>query len=273
MVLSRCMNAWANSVQWIWAFSVAAQTIVFALLVIRKHFQKLQFFTFYIFLNLCQASFLYFLFRASPAALNTQFYYLAWASEAITLVAKVFATLEILRLVLGPYQSIWGLAWRLVLGTSAAMISVVFVMYGGNVQWAILEADRGYYFVQATAIIACLLLFQHYRVPITAVYKTLLAGFCGYACVAILFNTFLKSIFSSGYGHYEAVWQAVTTSAFAIVQVAWAIALRKPLPIEDKMIAKLPPGVYGQISPEINLGLRQLDEQLGKFWKVEVPRP
>jgi hypothetical protein len=72
---------------------------------------------------------------------------------------------------------------------------------------------------------------------------------------------------------YEAVWQLVTMSAFTIMQVAWAVALRKPLPARQSAVKMLPPSIYEQISPEINLGLRQLNDQLGKFWKVEAPRP
>ena len=45
-------------------------------------------------------------------------YIAGWWSEAITLLARLFATVEILHLVLISYRGIWGLAWRLLAATS-----------------------------------------------------------------------------------------------------------------------------------------------------------
>ena len=266
------MSTLTLSVQWLWALSVAAQIAVLATLVAKKHFQQLQYFTFLVFLNLCQAGFLFFLIYVHPTGDHKLYVYMTWASQALTLVAQAFATTEILRLVLGPYKGIWGLGWRLILATSLIDLFFVLALFRGNLEWAFMEADRGYHFIFATAVIACLLLFRHYRVPISTVYKTLLAGFCFYSCVEILINTVLRNIFSAGYVRYEAVWQLVTMSAFTVIQIAWAVALRNPLPASQTAVKRLPPSVYQQLSPEINLGLRQLNDQLGKFWKVEAPR-
>lgn len=268
------MRALASSVQWVWAFSVAAQLIVLSLLVGKKHFQTLHNFTLFIALNLCQAALLFFLFygHSSIGRLKIAFA-LAWSSQAITLLAQALATTEVLRLVLGPYQSIWRLGWRLILATSILDLFLILALYHGDVNWALMMADSGYHFIFATAVIACLLLFRLYLVPISAVYKTLLAGFCFFSCVTIVVDTLLKNLFASGFQQYEALWQIVTISSFAIVQIAWAVALRKPLPVHDQAFGRLPPGTYDRLSPELNLGLRQLDEQLGKFWKVEAPRP
>jgi len=266
------MNTLSSSVQWVWAFSVAAQLTVMVVLIGKEQFRKLQFFTFFVALNLSQALFLFLLicFHQSGAP---KYIYMAWGSQAIILVAQAFATTEILRLVLGPYQAIWTLGWRLILATSLVDLFFVLALFKGDMAWALMEADRGYHFIFATAVIACLFLFRHYRVPISTVYKTLLAGFCFYSCVEILINTILKNIFTSGSVRYEALWQIVTMGTFTVMQVAWAVVLRKPLPAQQAVVKSLPPAVYDRISPEINLGLRQLNDQLGKFWKVEAPRP
>ena len=266
------MNALANSVQWVWAFIVAAQLVLLYLLISRGNFRRLQYFTFFIALNICQAGLLFFLIYTHPATWTRTFRNLAWASQAVILLAQAFATTEVLRLVLGRYQAIWRLAWKLILTTSLLVLIFVIAMNRGDVKWALMKADRGYNFIFATALVACLLMFRYYQISILPIYKTLLAGFCFLSCVEILINTILKSIFYAGFRNYESVWQIVTIGSFAVAQVAWGIVLRKPLPVEDTSITRLPPDVYGRLSPEINLGLRQLDERLGKFWKVEASR-
>jgi hypothetical protein len=57
------------------------------------------------------------------------------------------------------------------------------------------------------------------------------------------------------------------------MQIVWAVTLRKPATAVDAQPVLLPVSVYRQVSPELNLRLRVLNEQLSQFWKVEAPRP
>lgn len=263
------MNELANSVQWLWAFSVLAQLVLLSILVTKGHYRKLPLLTLYVALNICQAAFLYFVY----VRLGYQSVYVrkvAWMSQAATLLTQAFATTEILRLVLRPYRGIWGLAWRMLVAISSVAIVYISAAAKGDWNWALVELDRGYHLMFAIAVISCLLLMRYYSVPLFPSYKAILLGFCFFSCTMILVNTILQTIWYRQFAQYGPVWQLVTIGSFAIVQIVWVVALRKPLPATAVQPTLLPSFVYEQLSPEINLGSQRLDKQLGKLWGAEA---
>jgi hypothetical protein len=263
------MNGLAHSVQWLWAISIVAQVVVFVLLLLNGNFRKLPILTTYIALNLAQAAFLYFLYARFGLSSRVTATF-GWASEATTLFAQALAATETLHLVLGPFRGIWGLGWRTLAATSTIIFVYVAVHTHGDVSWALLEADRGYHLIFATALIACLLLVRYYSVPIPPPYKALLGGFCFFSCAMILINTVFQSILYRGVASYQPVWQFSTVLSFVFVQVMWMVGLRKPLPVEDRQIATASDSAYQRLSPEINIQLRLLNEKLMRLWKLEV---
>jgi len=261
-----------HAVRWIWAFSVAAQVAVCAMLLFRGHFRKLPVFTAFIALNICQAAFLYVVYtHFGFGSLSAKM--LAWLSEASTLILRSLATAEVLRLVLGPYRGIWGLGWRVLVVVFGVVFSYAAIGAGSNVAWAIVLADRGFHLAFAVALTACLLLVRHYRIPVHPTYKALLGGFCFYSCTVVVANTVGQMQFPRELAHYQPIWQIATTVSYAVVQVVWAVALRKPLPVEEERPALFATSVYRRISPEINERLRLINEQLAKFWKPEATQP
>jgi hypothetical protein len=154
-----------------------------------------------------------------------------------------------------------------------AVFSYAVIGAGSNVAWAIVLADRGFHLAFAVALAACLLLVRHYSIPIHTAYRALLGGFCFYSCIVVLANTVGQTLFPRDLAHYQPIWQVATTVSFAVVQVVWAVALRKPLPAEEKQLALLPAALYQQISPQINQRLRLINEQLVEFWKPEATQP
>ena len=265
------MTGLARFVLWLWVISIVAQLGVFGFLMSRRHFRRLPYFTTYMALNLCQAYYLlavYFHFGFGRGKVSS----LAWVSQASTLVLSALATTEILRLVLSPFRGIWALAWRLLAATSAIVVAYAAIHTWGDMNWAVLEADRGYHLTIAILIVACLLLVHHYSIPIHPIYKALLGGFCFYSCMVVLVNTILQAILFRRFPQFEPIWQTATLLSFVGVLLVWAVALRKPFPASDERPVVLSASVYQQISPEINARLRLLNEQLGQFWKLEAPR-
>jgi hypothetical protein len=264
------MSGMPLSVQSLWGCSVLAQIIVLALLFWKGNSRKLPFFTAYVALNICQAAFLAVVYSISwrdPAVLAT----LAWTSEAITLLAQALATTEILEITLRPYQGIWGLGWRALIVTSGVVVLLVAMAARGH--WAAakwFQLDRGYHLTFASALIACLLLVRYYSIPVPTAYKIILGGFCFYSCTEILINTLFQALFPKDYLLHQTAWQLVTLSSFVAVQAIWVVALRKPLPAEDRQLAPASDSVYHRLSPEINEQLRLLNEKLLRLWKMEA---
>jgi hypothetical protein len=256
------------SVKSLWAASFVVQAVILCLLIFRGHFRSLPFFTSYIALNLCQVVLLYAIYNRYGTDSNIARTF-AWQSEAITLIAKAFATVEVLRLVLIAYRGIWGLAWRLVTFTCMATLLGVVIAARGQGDWATMEADRGYHLIFATAVVACLALIHYYRIHVAPTYQILLAGFCFYSCVKILANTVLQQFLYQRFSNFQQIWQFMSLSVYVVVLAVWAVALLRPLPAPAQQGAGLPPSAYPHAAPEIQYQLQAINKQLMNFWKIE----
>ncbi|MDP9340437.1 MAG: hypothetical protein M3P45_16395 [Acidobacteriota bacterium] len=248
------------------------QLWVCAILVIRKHFRRLPLLTAYIALNICQAVLLFFVYRyfGEPSEVG---YVAGWWSEAVTVVARVFATAEVLRLALLSYRGIWGLAWRVLAGTSLAMSILAVVASRGDTDRALLNVDRGYHLIFATGIVACLLVIRYYQISVGRIYKTLLVTLCFYSCIKILINTVLQNFLSVHYMEFGVIWQVVSLFSYIAVLAIWAGALAHPLPAIEPQRAVLASSVYQRVSPEINSQLRAINGRLMSFFKIEERQP
>jgi len=257
-------------VEILWAASSLIQLALCVIIIINGHFRKLPFFTTYVCLNLCQVLFLYSIYRSYGRSSHVAFL-ASWWSEAITLLARVFATVEILHLVLSAYRGIWGLAWRLLAGTSVVLTVCVVLAYWGNPRQALMSADRGYNLIFAMTLIACLALIRYYLIRVDNAYKILLAGFCFYACFKILLNTVLYDFLFNQRSRYPFIWEILAVASYVIVLIVWSAALLRPLPEKQKQ-QSLPTYVYGRISPQINFQLQAINRQLMNFFKIEEPQ-
>jgi hypothetical protein len=255
----------------IWAASVVTQLALCGILITLGHFRRLPFFTAYVCLNVAQSLLLYFVFRhygndSHVAAV------VGWWSEAITLLARLFATVEILRLVLISYRGIWGLAWRLLAATSIAALLCVSLLSRGRPDLALMRADRGYHLMFAVAILSCLVLIRYYSIHVESVYKIVLVGFCFYSCVKILLDTVLYDLLYQQHSRNTFIWQILVVTPYLIVVLVWGVALARPLPETRKQRVVLPTYVYQRISPEINRRLQIINRQLMDFWKIKEPQ-
>jgi hypothetical protein len=256
----------------LWAVSFLLQLFVCGILMFRGHFRTFPFLTAYVALNICQAVLLYFIYRRF-GRLSHAAYVAAWWSEAITVLARVFATVEIIHMALISYRGIWGLAWRLLGLISLVMSIAVTLAAEGDATWALLNADRGYHLIFAMATVGCLLLIRYYRISVRRVYKTLLATLCFYSCVKILLDTVLQNILYAQYLEYGAIWQMVSLLSYIVILTLWAEALWHPLPVIEPQRAVLPPSVYQQVAPEINFQLDAINKRLMGLFKIKERQP
>jgi len=259
-------------VRWTWGVSVAAQLVLFAVLLVRGNFRRVPIFISYVVANFMQAVFVYMIYnRMRFGTLNSVV--LAWSSQACIEILRAAAITEVLRLLLKPYQGIWGLGWRLLAGAFGLVLAVALIAAGHDFSWALALADRGIHLAFGIAVVACLLLVHHYSIPIHSGYKALLGGFCFYSCSIVLANALGGLLFVQGNAHFQTIWQSATMIAFVAVVLVWATALRLPLPQRIQPVEpQQADTTYWELSPQINGRLRELNDQLGRFWKPEVTR-
>ncbi len=251
----------------LWGCSSLVQLVVLVLLFKEGSFRKLSLFTAYTALNICQAGFLLFIYKHYGFGPRTT--EMAWFSQTITLVAQGFAAKEILRVVLRPYQGIWGLAWRLLIFTATVVIILEAKITYPSWSWAKwFDLNVSYNWTFAIAMLACLLLIRYYSIPVPKAYKIILIGFCFCSCADLVINEgFLPIFYLPG---NENLWQSATLLSFIVVLLLWAVALWKPLPAENPRLSLPSNDAYQRLSPEINDRLRLLNEKLQRLWKREA---
>src|SRR5215469_625151 len=255
-----------TSVRLVWELSVSAQIALCAVLLLKGNFRRIPGFTAYVASNICQAGLLYAIYRhfgfRSRAALDS-----AWLLEAITVLLRALAIVELLRLILKPYRGIWGLGWRLLALVFGVVLSLALIDTGQNLSSAILLADRAFHLAFALALGAYFILVRYYSIPVHTAYKALLGGFCFYSCSVILANALGWILFVDKNAHFEMVWQLTRMIPFAVVLLVWAIVQWTPLPEPHEQVelgeAKQ---FYTQLSPKTNERLRSLNEKLKDFW-------
>lgn len=258
-------------VNYLWAGTFLLQLVVGTLIVIRGYFRRLPFFSAYTALNLCQAVSLYAMYHYYGDA-STQSYIVAWVSEAITLAARLWATVELLRLVLMSYRGIWGMTWRLLAFTCPMVLALVGIFSRSDAQVFVMQVDSGYHIVFAVALILCLGLLHYYPIRVEPVYKVLLLGFCWYSCARILANAALHGFSYAQYLHYWSVWQILSMSPYLLVLILWASALSQPAPATQQQPTLLTASEYRDIAPEITAQLQAINRRLMNFWKIQGPK-
>src|SRR5260370_33170530 len=115
-----------------------------AILLFGGHFRNAPVFICFLAASVFQAGLLYLVFMQFGLGSRTTLV-LAWVSEACILLLRTLATMEVLRLVLGPYRGIWGLGWRVLAVAFLAVLSYAAIEAGQNVSAAIGLADRGFH--------------------------------------------------------------------------------------------------------------------------------
>lgn len=249
----------------LWALNLAARAILIILLFRRKNHRAYPYFTGYLLLTVAQAFLLMSVYRSWGFGAMKSFQ-IAWLSQGLILVARALAMAELFRRILGHYRGIWALAMRLLL--LCALVIVAYSLYVSDWRWvfAILAADRGVELAVAVVIVVLLAFARYYQVPVSRTDRFLAVGFCLYSCCFVINNSIIERLLYKYYSSWNLPLQVASLVSLVIwTNGLWAPALRRteqPELVEASM--------YQQLSPEVNLRLRLLNEQLLSFWKPEA---
>jgi hypothetical protein len=250
-----------------WDLSIVLRALLLCLVLWRRNVRSFPFFSIYLSANLLYALLLYVAYSVW-GSLSVVSFWIAWGSQPVISCARALAVAEICRLFLAGYRGIWSLAWRLLV--SCATFVLLYSFLASKHQWdfAILGANRALELAIAAVIVVLLVFLRYYQVVAEPTLRTLAIGFCLFSCFAVLNYTILEHWLKK----YAGIWNFVEVISYLFCVLAWTWALRKPFPRPAVDPALLPGSVYRQLSPEINLRLRLLDERLSDFWRAEAPR-
>ena len=253
--------------QMMWAVNAATGVLVLVLLLVRKNFRAYPAFTFYIFVNLAQTILLFITYRRWGFFSRSSWLF-AWGTQIVVACSRALAVAEACGHLLSRYPGIWALARRLLVGCAGLVL-----LYSGLAarhQWelALPSADRGLELSIAAVIVLTFLFVRYYNVRIERTDRSLAIGLCLYSCFRALNDTILERYL---YG-YATLWSVLGLLAFFASLCLWSWALRKSRTATAAEENLFPLDVYQSFTPQINLRLRSLNDQLCKIWKPEVPR-
>jgi hypothetical protein len=249
----------------LWAANVSLGLILSILLIVGKNYRVCPAFSSYILVNLIQALLL-FLGSHRWGLSIFALWLMGSLTESIVLIARALAVAEICRRVLSRYRGVWALASR-VLFLLAGLVSLYSILLARH-DWrlAFPSTHRAMELSIASIIVTLLIFVRHYGVETSRAERSLAVGFCLYSCFAVLNITLLERFLDD----YSALWNLLGAFAFLASLSLWTWALRKPQSQTEPGQILLPRGVYQSLTPEINLRLRLLNEQLSRFWPAEA---
>jgi hypothetical protein len=257
----------AHFQQVMWAVNTAAGAVLLLLLGVRKNYRAYPAFTFYIFVNLALGILLFMAYRRWGFS-STASWLSAWGLQAVAVCARALAVFELCKHMLSRYAGIWALAQRILL--VCAGLVLLYSSLAARYQWelALSSADRGLELSIASVIVVLFLFARYYGVRVEGIDRSLAIGFCLYACFSALNDTILERYLY----RYATLWSLLHVLSFFASLFLWSWALRKSRTETAAQESLLPLGVYQSVTPQVNMRLRLLNDQLYKIWKPEVTR-
>jgi len=250
-----------------WAVNFATGVFLLALLIVRKNYRFYPAFASYILINLVLGilvfSFYYWQGFSSRAS-----WYFAWGMQALAICARAFAVSEICRRLLSRFPGIWALAQRVFAGCAALVLLYSGLAARHQLELLLPSADRGVELSIASIVVILFAFARYYDVQPGPTDRTLAIGFFLYSCCFALSDTVLERFLHD----YGTLWSLLALLAYFASLVLWTSALwetRTASATDEKLLS---PGVYQSITPQINMRLRELDDQLSKIWRPGVTR-
>lgn len=248
-----------------WIAAASLETIVFALAIRRKLFQRLPFFTAYLGLLLANDFGLWFVYKLAGfrSLISFDSY---WTIEALLVIARALAVYNISQWLLHSYAGVWRLA-KPFLGAIAAVLvlGATFATPDSEhrIETTILTADRGLELVVVGVLLVGLAFCRYYGVRIERYIGLIALGLGFYSAVQVANNTFLQRWVHS----YFPMWADLRHASFNIATGCWLVALLRPLPAEQPTPILLASSEYDSLTPQVTARLRGLNTRLLEIWK------
>lgn len=202
-------------------------------------------------------------------------YYGLWTSYALVLLARSGAVAELCRNCLRAYPGIWALAWRLFGLMALGLLAHAAWDASGQPRWIeayMLTLERDINVATFLILAAMLLMSHYYHIRLEQLQQWIAFGICFYCVTAFangsVLRDFLLPLFPAGAPMLSRVNAVNDISTFVDVAASgltlgtWCVLLRHPLPELAGEPALLPAEVYAEMSPAVNLQLRELNDRI-----------
>jgi hypothetical protein len=191
-----------------------------------------------------------------------------WSSQAGVITMRFLAACEMARRILARYSGIWTLAQRVLLIVAAGVLLYTAAFSEKLLSMMILTVDRGAELAIASFIVGLLLFARYYMLEIASLDRALSIGFCLYSCFYVINDSLLEKWMEP----YAGFWGFMDVITFLASLLIWIQAVRAYAPARESVTPKtVPSNVYETLSPEVNVRLRLLNDQLAQLLRSESP--
>jgi len=217
--------------------------------------------------NLAQAILLFMAYRRWGFSSRPSWLF-AWGTQIVVACARALAVAEVGGHFLSRYPGIWALGKRILLGCAGLVLLYSGVAARHRWELAVPSADRGLELSIAAVIVTLFLFVRYYEVQPESTDRSLAIVFFLYSAFCGVNDTILERYLHD----YASMWNLLATLAFLASLFLWSWSLRHARTMTAMEQSLISAEVYQSFTPQINLRLRNLNEQLSKIWKTEVTR-
>ena len=250
----------------LWAATAVTQVLLLCLLIARRNVSSYPAFSAYIFMTLAQSALLFVAIRGFGFS-SLVSWRVGWATQSLVLGARAFAVAELCKHILGRFRGVWVLARWILL--TCGLLVLLYGLLAASHRWQLVlnTTELGLELAVAAAIVMLLLFARYYEVMVAPPLRWLATGLCVYSCISVVNDTILERWLS----RYVTLWNVFGIAAFLACLLLWTWAFRQTVPqaAADPLLDR---SVYLRVIPEANGRLRELNEQLIRFWDLKAPR-
>lgn len=250
----------ADTLKILWMSGVGLQALILALMAGKKFQRSFPAVFFYLLISLLQAPAMYIVYTTKGYS-SWPAFWVGWSSQAIVVVARWLAVCEVCRTVLGQFEGIWALTWRVlaVLGSSAMILALLL---GGHDFVKIVSTFDLSLEVSMTTVLMLFFVFsRYYKVFVQNSLRTMAVAFCLYS----LFRTINDLVLQAFLRDYAGTWNFIDEVTYLATLLLLGGAVYVLSSERSEKVVLLPQAVYSGFVPQVNERLRLLNERLSEF--------
>jgi hypothetical protein len=247
----------AETVKILWALTIALELAVLLLMAGKRQYRDFPGIFIYLLTNLIQVPVIFAVysfkgFTSWPA------FWTGWVSQAVIVTARWLAVCELCRNVLGHFEGIWALTWRVlaVLGSLALLVALALGRH--DFTRLISTFDLGLEFSMATVLVGFFLFARYYRVEVQNSLRSIGIAFCLYS----IFRAFNDSVLQTFLRNYSNTWNVVDGVTYIATLTLIGSAVYVLRSEDVRKVVLLPRTAYAELAPHVNERLKALNERL-----------
>lgn len=253
----------------LWGAATLLQAALLFTIFVRRLYKSCPALCTYLFLNLITSLLLVLVIYPTIGFHSLLAYRAGWAGQGVVFIARAAAVGEFCFNVMGAFQGIWALGWRILTAIAFIVLAAAVALGSHDLRVLVLTFDLGLELAIAAVIVGLFVFARHYDLQIPEPLRSLGVGFCLYSFVYVLDDAFLQRFL----GHYTDIWNHVGFLAFIASLAIWLRAYLKPVVLPRIRSQMLDKGVYAALMPHVNRRLRLLNHELGRIWQAGTRFP